>query len=98
MPRISRTHVFVVFGHVADSNIHVNVMPKVFSPEIKKAVEKVVYERTAALGGTVSAEHGIGRHKRPYLSMTRTPPELALMATIKQALDPKGVLNPGRVL
>ena len=50
------------------------------------------------MGGSISAEHGIGRIKRPYLSMSRTEPELALMATMKQALDPAGILNPGRVL
>jgi FAD/FMN-containing dehydrogenase len=90
--------VHVSFGHIADSNLHVVVVPGTFSDAVKKAVETVVYARTAELGGTVSAEHGIGRHKRPYLAMTRTAPELALMGTIKAALDPEGILNPGRVL
>jgi FAD/FMN-containing dehydrogenase len=90
--------IYCIFGHLADSNIHVNVMPKVKSPEVKKAVERVVYDCTRQLGGSVSAEHGIGRHKRPYLPLSRTAPELALMASIKHALDPKGILNPGRVL
>lgn len=90
--------VHVSFGHIADSNLHIVVVPAAFSDAVKKAVETVVYARTAELGGTVSAEHGIGRHKRPYLAMTRTAPELALMATIKAALDPAGILNPGRVL
>jgi FAD/FMN-containing dehydrogenase len=90
--------IYAIFGHLADSNIHVNVMPPEKSAEVKKAVESVVYDCTASLGGSVSAEHGIGRHKRPYLFMSRSAPELALMATIKQALDPKGILNPGRVL
>jgi FAD/FMN-containing dehydrogenase len=52
----------------------------------------------SGLGGSVSAEHGIGRIKRPYLSLSRTQPELALMAKMKQTLDPAGILNPGRVL
>ena len=89
---------WVVFGHIADSNLHVNAAPKTYSPETKKAIEKVVYDLIARLGGSVSAEHGIGRMKRPYLHLSRTEPELALMATVKQALDPAGILNPGRVL
>jgi FAD/FMN-containing dehydrogenase len=98
MPKLGDDIVWVVFGHIADSNLHVNVMPPQYSKEIKLAIEHLVYDLTASLGGSVSAEHGIGRMKRPYLSMTRTPPELALMATVKQALDPEGILNPGRVL
>lgn len=90
--------IYAIFGHLADSNIHVNVMPPETSAEVKKAVERVVYDVTSSLGGSVSAEHGIGRHKRPYLGMSRSAPELALMATLKHALDPKGILNPGRVL
>ncbi|WP_342358977.1 FAD-binding oxidoreductase [Terrarubrum flagellatum] len=89
---------FVVFGHIADSNLHLLVMPKEYSAEIEKSVNNVVYGVTADLGGSISAEHGIGRLKRPYLSRSRTEPELALMRTIKAALDPAGILNPGRVI
>jgi FAD/FMN-containing dehydrogenase len=52
----------------------------------------------ASFGGSVSAEHGIGRTKRPYLALTRTAPERMLMGLIKRALDPAGILGPGRVL
>ena len=61
-------------------------------------LEDVLYGVVAKYGGSVSAEHGIGRLKRPYLKLSRTPEELALMATMKHALDPKGILNPGKVL
>lgn len=98
MPAIVDGIIWVVFGHVADSNLHVNAMPPVYDQKIKLAIEKVVYDLTSSLGGSVSAEHGIGRAKKPYLGLTRSPPELALMATIKSALDPAGILNPGRVL
>ena len=49
-------------------------------------------------GGSISAEHGIGVMKRAYLPLARTPEEIALMRTLKQALDPKGILNPGVIL
>jgi len=57
-----------------------------------------VYEPLAARSGSVSAEHGIGLEKQPWLALSRSEAELALMRTIKAALDPKGILNPGRVL
>jgi FAD/FMN-containing dehydrogenase len=90
--------VWVAFGHLADSNIHLQVIPAAFDRTTAHAIEMLVYGRTRAVGGSVSAEHGIGRAKRPWLGMTRTPPELALMATLKKALDPADILNRGRVL
>jgi FAD/FMN-containing dehydrogenase len=56
-----------------------------------------VYRPLAAIGGSVSAEHGIGLEKRAYLPLSRSPEEITAMRTIKRALDPKGILNPGKV-
>lgn len=89
---------WVVFGHLADSNIHVNVMAEPAGPETRKKVEKLIYGIVGELGGSVSAEHGIGRMKAPYLHLTRSAEELQLMAEIKHALDPRNILSPGRVL
>ncbi len=88
----------VHFGHMADSNLHVTAMKPGLDAESKKGIEHEVYSAIADFRGSVSAEHGVGRAKRPYLKLSRSEPELALMRTIKQALDAKGILNPGRVL
>jgi FAD/FMN-containing dehydrogenase len=88
---------FVIFGHLADSNIHLMACGDP-ADDIDSRCDEAVYRATRAMGGSVSAEHGIGRMKRKYLGYSRSEPELALMATMKKALDPKGILNPGRVL
>jgi FAD/FMN-containing dehydrogenase len=89
---------WVVFGHLADCNLHVNIMASPEGAETRKRAERLVYGLVGEMGGSVSAEHGIGRAKAPYLHLTRTAEELRLMADIKRALDPKGILSPGRVL
>jgi FAD/FMN-containing dehydrogenase len=88
----------VVFGHIADSNLHVIVIPPEWSPALKSGIERAVYRITADFGGSVSAEHGIGAVKKPYLPLSRGPAELALMGAIKAAFDPHGILNRGRIL
>lgn len=90
--------VLIVYGHVADSNIHLSLFDASYDETVGQEMNAVVYGIISDVGGTVSAEHGIGFLKRPYLAMSRTAPELDLMRVIKQALDPNGILNPGRIL
>jgi FAD/FMN-containing dehydrogenase len=85
------------FGHLADGNLHLCVVADGDEPT-DEAIDKLVYAAVAKYGGTVSAEHGIGLLKRPYLSSTRAEPEVELMRRIKLALDPNGTLNPGKVI
>ena len=61
-------------------------------------MNKAVHDVVRAMNGSISAEHGIGQHKKAFLGHSRTPQELALMRTLKNAMDPKGILNPGKVL
>jgi FAD/FMN-containing dehydrogenase len=78
------------FGHLGDGNVHLNVLgDRDETPEILRLV--------ADCGGSISAEHGIGRLKRPWLHLSRTPAELAAFRAIKRALDPGGIMNPGVV-
>ena len=87
-----------VFGHIGDSNLHLLVAPRPWSDEARHRAEETVYAPLKALGGSVSAEHGIGLDKREWLPLSRSPEELALMRQLKSALDPLGLLNPGKVL
>ncbi len=88
----------VVFGHLADSNIHVNCVAADPDPTLPGRCDAVVYAIVRSLGGSISAEHGVGRLKKPYLHYSRSAPELELMMAMKRTLDPAGILNPGRVL
>jgi glycolate oxidase len=96
-----RTGIRIVsFGHAGDGNIHVNLM---VDREKKKEYEKAqklveeIFRITLELGGTISGEHGIGLTKRHYISMEIHPAELEIMKKIKQAFDPKNLLNPGKI-
>jgi FAD/FMN-containing dehydrogenase len=85
------------FGHIGDSNLHLHVKVR-DGEQPQEEIEEVVYGTVRAWSGTVSAEHGIGVIKRRYLGHSRSPQEIAVMRAIKHALDPKGLLNPGKVL
>jgi FAD/FMN-containing dehydrogenase len=85
------------FGHIGDSNLHLHVKVR-DGEQPQEEIEEVVYGTVRAWSGTVSAEHGIGVIKRRYLGHSRSPEEIAVMRAIKHALDPKGLLNPGKVL
>jgi FAD/FMN-containing dehydrogenase len=85
------------FGHVGDGNIHYNVGPAALVKE-RAAVNRIVYDAVAALEGSISAEHGLGQLKRDEAAARKDPLELELMRALKQALDPRGLMNPGKVL
>jgi FAD/FMN-containing dehydrogenase len=91
------------FGHVGDGNIHYNLLqPQDMAGEAfyarRDEVQRMVFDVVETLGGSISAEHGIGRLKRAELAVRKSPVELALMRQLKRTLDPKGILNPGAVI
>ena len=93
----------VVFGHIGDGNLHLNLLkpPTEDAHAFKarcKAFDEPSYALVHEFAGSVSAEHGIGLLKRDHLHFSRSPGELAMMQAIKQALDPEGMFNPGKVL
>ncbi len=87
----------LVFGHIADSNIHLACRDAGDIPP-KEAIQKVIYQCVGDWKGSVSAEHGIGVEKRQYLALSRSPEEIGLMRVLKGALDPNNILNPGKVI
>lgn len=90
----------VNFGHAGDGNIHVNVMvdrKKEGDPEKAEEAIKEIFREALDLGGTMSGEHGIGTMKAPYIPMELSGGAMAYMKTIKKALDPNNILNPGKI-
>jgi FAD/FMN-containing dehydrogenase len=81
----------VMWGHVGDGNLHVNFVGR---PADDETVDDAVLALVAEYGGSISAEHGIGRAKRRWLPLTRSPADLAAMAAVRRAFDPNGTLNP----
>lgn len=93
----------LAFGHVGDGNLHYNVtLPRDLRPEAWDVagarLTEAIYDLVAELGGSFSAEHGVGRLKKDYLAQYRSGPELDLMKRLKKALDPQNILNPGKVI
>jgi FAD/FMN-containing dehydrogenase len=92
----------VLFGHIGDGNLHINVMKPddldrdAFFAQTSEA-DHALFSLVRDHGGSISAEHGIGLLKKPYLGYSRGPEELALLRAIKRAFDPKGILNPGKI-
>jgi FAD/FMN-containing dehydrogenase len=85
----------ILFGHLGDGNVHVNVLG--LDPGDEE-IDVAVLRLAADCGGTISAEHGVGVAKAPWLGLVRSDEELEAMRAIKRALDPEGLLNPGAVL
>jgi FAD/FMN-containing dehydrogenase len=92
----------VIFGHLGDGNLHYNVARGTLGEgellALQDRVYELVHEHVYAVGGSISAEHGVGQLKRDVLPRYKDPVELALMHRIKAALDPDGIMNPGKVL
>jgi len=93
----------VAFGHVGDGNLHYNLS----KPDVQEnaafiasqpEVNRIVHDTVHALNGSISAEHGIGQLKREELLRYKSPVEIALMRSLKQALDPRGLMNPGKIV
>src|SRR6185437_1157548 len=92
---------FFALGHIGDGNLHFFVTPGTKAgdvDELHAATDEMVYRPLRDLGGSVSAEHGIGLEKKAWLSVSRSQGEIELMKTLKRALDPKCILNPGKVI
>jgi len=86
------------FGHLGDNNIHVSVLCDGVKTTHALTIEKHVYESLIPYKGAISAEHGIGLEKKPYLSISRSAEEIELMKSLKRSMDPKNILNPGKVV
>ncbi len=93
----------VAFGHVGDGNLHHNLSKPVATDNAifiaqTVTINRIVHDIVAELGGSISAEHGLGQLKREEIKRYKSAVELALMRSIKQALDPRGLMNPGKLL
>jgi FAD/FMN-containing dehydrogenase len=93
----------IVYGHVGDGNLHFNVSQPVGAPAqdflaLASAVADAVYAQVREFRGSISAEHGIGRLKRDALGRYKDQVDLDLMRSLKRAIDPRGIMNPGKVL
>ena len=88
----------LVYGHLGDGNLHLSVHQPPDRPEAAHLIEEAVYGLVGKYRGSISAEHGVGISKKEFLPHSRTPQELATMRALKAALDPKQILNRGRVL
>ena len=88
----------IFYGHAGDGNLHLVVSVGKDRAGNDHDIDRIVYETVRTVRGSIAAEHGIGMSRLPFIGLTRSPAELALMARLKQALDPQGLLNPGKVV
>jgi len=84
----------VGYGHMGDSNLHLNVPTRRFDKEVEKQLEPFVYEWVAKRNGSISAEHGLGIAKKPFIRYSRSDTMIHLMKDIKNLYDPNGIMNP----
>ncbi|MEY4617060.1 MAG: hypothetical protein RJB66_2020 [Pseudomonadota bacterium] len=97
------TWTVVWFGHIGDGNLHINILrpngmtKEDFVKECQK-VDAMVFEVTQQFSGSISAEHGVGLTKKPFLQFSRSQPEIALLKQIKNVFDPNNIINPGKIL
>jgi FAD/FMN-containing dehydrogenase len=94
-------HRLSVFGHLGDGNLHYNLMPlpgQAFDAALARRLTETLYDHVESIGGSFSAEHGIGVFRREDLERRKSPVALDLMRRIKAALDPNGIMNPGKIV
>jgi glycolate oxidase len=101
--QLGETHGFrsVCYGHAGDGNLHINILrdnldDAAWNDTISRAIREL-FQEVVRLGGTLSGEHGIGYVQKNYMDLACSPAQLAVMRGIKDALDPKGILNPGKI-
>jgi glycolate oxidase len=92
----------VIYGHAGDGNLHVNLLRGALADGEWEArrdgAEEELFRAVASLGGRVTGEHGVGWTQRRFLPLTHSPRELELLRAIKERFDPRGILNPGKLL
>lgn len=86
------------FGHIGDSNLHVTVLCDSYNERLHNRIDPFVFDFTARLKGSISAEHGIGFKKKDYLKIVKQEESLNLMKQMKNMMDPNGILNPYKIL
>jgi D-lactate dehydrogenase (cytochrome) len=101
--RIAPDARIVAFGHIGDGNVHYDVIgpegaPKDALDNKRADIERAVYDVIDGFDGSISAEHGVGRHRRDSLAKRKSAVELDMMHAVKKALDPQGIMNPGKLL
>lgn len=98
LPALDRGSETLTVGHLGDGNLHFTVFPTRDDPALKDAVISAIEDEVQALGGSFSAEHGVGLSKLPSMARRKDPVALAVMRSLKAALDPQNLMNPGKVL
>lgn len=88
----------VGYGHIGDGNVHLNIVASRYEPAVAKVIEPFVYEWTAKHNGSISAEHGLGLMKAPYVGYSKSKTMIDLMKKIKTLFDPNGILNPHKYI